>query len=212
MSRKQGKAQAKTAAALGSITNAATLLAALVTITADAARTLGTVPWGNMFHVISGGHFNKRGGGFIPAIIGAVTGDGSFDTLIAGMRTYAVPALRAEVQYAVATGDAAYFRSRKGGDWCAWALPVVKDGALDANASDDALLRAFIATCPVNRANVGGMLAEVTLTARKRNVTPLPVFADTVKTGALVYFDADTHGADGYQSKGYGNAVYTLTP
>lgn len=193
---------------LATITNAATLAVALATLTADAARILATVAWGGIFRTVSGGHVNKRGL-FIASLIATLTGDGTFASLKSAQATLSVMALRAEVAYAVATGDFAYFRRRDGG-WCSWATPLMVAGSPSLDATDAQYADAFERTCPTNPANVGGMLAEVTLAARRRNVTPAPIFADTVRYGAVAYYDADTHGADGYQSKGYGSAIFTL--
>ncbi len=203
MTRKSKKALAVLA---GAITTLAGLLTALVAVTTDAATMLGTVAYGGTYRTVSGGHTNKRGL-FVAAIVATVAGDGTLDTLKAWMRTYAVPAFRAELQYAVATGDAAYFRTRDG-KWCGWANGLLVSDALNIDASDDALATAFFATCPPNRANVNGMLTEITLAAVKRNTSPLPVFADVVVTGMVAMFDADTHTA--YAGRGYGHAVFTL--
>lgn len=202
---KAKKAKA-TPATIGTVTNAGTLAAALVTLTGDAARMLGTVAFGAMYRTLSGGHVNKRGI-FVASLVASLTGDGTLDTLRAAMRAYAVPALRAEVQYAVATGDVAYFRARTG-EWCTWALGLVSGDALITDPTDDALYTAFERTCPTNPANVNGMVTEVTLAAQRRNVTPLPIFADVVATNAIAAYDPATHTA--YAAKGYGHATFTL--
>jgi hypothetical protein len=197
------------ATVLAGITNLATLGAALAAFTRAASVMLGTVAWGGMYRTVSGGHVNKRGL-FVASLIDTIAGDGTLASLATAQARYAVDALRAEVAYALATGDVAYFKTRKG-EWCGWATPIMLAGALNPDATDAQYAAAFERTCPTNPANVGGMLAEVTLQATRRNVTPVPVFADTVKYGTVALFDAETHGADGYQSKAYGSATFTLT-
>lgn len=203
---KRSKAQQAVQAAVAiTIATIGDLAKALAGITADAARVLTTASFGGMYRTTSGGHVNKRGL-FIAAIIDTLNGDGTFDTLKARLAAYSVPAFRAEVQYAVATGDVAYFTNK--GKWCAWARPLLKGDALDPDVTDASLAQAFAITCPPMPDNVGGMLAEITLAAQRRNVTPLPVFADPTRTNRVAYFDAETHGADGYRSKGYGSGLF----
>lgn len=178
---------------------------ALARITASAAKVLSSSTYGAMYRTVSAGHVNKRGL-FVAAIIDTVNGDGSLDTLRARMAHYSVPAMRSEIQYAVASKDLSFFKARSG-DFCGWALPLVKDGALDINANDTAIAKAFEDTCPTNRANVNGMLTEISVSARKRNVQPLPVFADVVVTGKVKAYEAKDKQ---YASKGYGNTTFTL--
>lgn len=201
---RKAKAKASNSTAIKTLADLGT---ALTRITASAAKVLSASTFGNMYRTVSAGHVNKRGL-FVAAIIDTMSGDGTLDTLRSRMAHYSVPALRAELQYAIASKDASYFRARNG-EFCGWALPLVKDGALDPNANDTAIAKAFESTCPTNRANVNGMLTEITLAARKRNVQPLPVFADVVVSGKVVAYDRKAHG-DNYASKGYGNATFTL--
>lgn len=206
VAKAKGK-RAPSKAKASSIKTLADLSKALSTITKSVATALGSVAWGGAYRPISGGHVNKRGL-FVAAIIESLNGDGSLDTLKAAMAKFAVPAFRAEVQYGISSGDVSFFKA-KSGDWCAWALPLTKSGALNPEVSNADLARAFELTCPPNRANVNGMVTEITLNAKRHSVNPLPVFADVVATGTIAAYNAKTHKGQ-YASKGYGNASFAL--